>query len=147
MINKLKVLFLCTGNSCRSQMAEAWAKELKSGLFEAYSAGIETHGLNKNAVKVMAEVGVDMSGHISENVRDYLDKDIDLVVTVCDHASETCPIFPGSIKLIHHSFEDPPKLARNKNTDDEKLECYRKVRDEIKDFIMQMKVDCRGLGV
>lgn len=98
MSPKLKILFLCTGNSCRSQMAEGWAKALKGDVIEAYSAGIETHGLNASAVKVMAEAGVDISGHQSKNVSSLMDVPFDYVVTVCGHANETCPMFPGKAK-------------------------------------------------
>jgi len=137
-MKKLKVLFLCTGNSCRSQMAEGWTRQLKGDHIEAYSAGIETHGLNPNAVKVMAESGVDISNHKSENVKDYLDKEIDYVVTVCGHAHETCPVFPGKAKIIHHGFDDPPFLAKSVDTEEEKLNIYRRVRDEIRDFVNQL---------
>ncbi len=137
-MKKLKVLFLCTGNSCRSQMAEGWTRQLKGDQIEAYSAGIETHGLNPNAVKVMSESGVDISNHKSENVRDYLDKDIDYVVTVCGHAHETCPVFPGKAKIIHHGFDDPPFLAKSVDTEVEKLAIYRRVRDEIREYVKQL---------
>ncbi len=134
-IKKLKVLFLCTGNSCRSQMAEGWARALKGDVIEAYSAGIETHGLNPHAVKVMAEAGVDISGHRSEKIDDLMDIPFDYVVTVCGHAHETCPLFPGSAKVVHIGFDDPPKLAREiaaQGGDDEaQLDAYRRVRDEI----------------
>jgi arsenate reductase len=132
---KSKVLFLCTGNSCRSQMAEGWTRAMWGDRVEAYSAGIETHGLNPNAVRVMAEAGIDISGHKSERIDDFLDIGLDLVVTVCGHAHETCPIFPGATKLVHVGFDDPPKLAESAKTDEEKLDCYRRVRDEIKTFI------------
>ncbi len=135
MVKKLKVLFLCTGNSCRSQMAEGWARQLKSNLIEPYSAGIEIHGLNSDAVKVMAEVGVDISSYRSKHVSELMDIPFDYVVTVCGHANENCPIFPGSAKIIHVGFDDPPKLARDKQTENEKLDCYRRVRDEIRTFI------------
>lgn len=142
MSNKLKILFLCTGNSCRSQMAEGWAHALKSDVLEAWSAGIETHGLNPNAVKVMAEAGVDISGHKSENVVDLLHIPFDYVITVCGHANENCPFFPGKAKVVHVGFDDPPKLARELTAQgaDEKtqLDCYRKVRDEIKAFIQTL---------
>ncbi len=137
-MTKLKILFLCTGNSCRSQMAEGWTKYLKSNQIEAYSAGIEIHGLNPNAVKVMTEVGVDISKHKSENIHDYLNIDLDYVITVCGHAYETCPVFPGNAKVIYKGFDDPPFLAKSKDTEEEKLDCYRKVRDEIHDFVMQL---------
>ena len=132
---KLKVLFLCTGNSCRSQMAEGWARHLKGDAVEACSAGIETHGLNGHAVKVMAEAGVDISGHRSKNVSELMDVPFDYVVTVCGHAHETCPMFPGKAKVVHVAFDDPPKLAQSAKTEQEALDCYRRVRDEIRAFI------------
>jgi arsenate reductase len=125
---KLKILFLCTGNSCRSQMAEGWAKALKGDVVEAYSAGIETHGLNPNAVKVMAEAGVDITSHKSQLLEELNDIDFDYVVTVCGHAHETCPVFPSNAKVVHVGFDDPPNLAA-------KLDCYRRVRDQIRKFI------------
>lgn len=141
-MKKLKILFLCTGNSCRSQMAEGWAHALKSDVLEAWSAGIETHGLNPNAVKVMAEEGVDISGHHSENVADLLHIPFDYVITVCGHANEHCPLFPGQAKVVHVGFDDPPKLARELAAQgaDEKdqLDCYRRVRDEIKAFVQTL---------
>jgi arsenate reductase (thioredoxin) len=127
------ILFLCTGNSCRSQMAEGWARALKGDVLEAYSAGIETHGLNPNAVKVMAEAGVDISGHRSKHVDELKDVPFDLVVTVCGHANENCPYFPGQV--IHAGFDDPPKLAREAKTEEEGLDHYRRVRDEIRKFV------------
>jgi len=132
---KKKLLFLCTGNSCRSQMAEGWARHLKGDLFEVYSAGVEAHGLNPIAVKVMAEAGVDISAHRSKLVTELLDKGIDYVVTVCDHAAEACPRFPGKAKVIHHSFQDPPTLAKTAKSEEEVLSIYRRVRDEIRDFV------------
>jgi arsenate reductase len=135
MSEKLKVLFLCTGNSCRSQMAEGWARHLKSDVIEARSAGIETHGLNPTAVKVMAEAGVDISGQRSKNVADLMDVPFDYVVTVCGHANETCPMFPGKARVVHVGFDDPPKLAENAKTEEETLDCYRRVRDEIRAFV------------
>ena len=129
-----KILFLCTGNSCRSQMAEGWTKVLKKKI-EVYSAGIETHGLNSYAVKVMAESGVDISNHKSTNIKDLMHIDFDFVMTVCGHANENCPVFPGNAKIIHVGFDDPPTLALNLETEEEKLNCYRRVRDEIKNFV------------
>ena len=134
-MRKMNVLFLCTGNSCRSQMAEGWARALKGDVIEAYSAGIETHGLNPNAVKVMAEAGVDISGHTSKNVDALLDVPFDYVVTVCGHANENCPFFPGSAKVVHIGFDDPPALARQVEGEEAKLGCYRRVRDEIRAFV------------
>ncbi|NQU41756.1 arsenate reductase ArsC [bacterium] len=132
---KMKVLFLCTGNSCRSQMAEGWARHLKGDEIEAFSAGIETHGLNLNAVRVMAEAGVDISGHQSKHVNDLGGVAFDVVVTVCDNAFESCPIFAGKTRVVHVGFDDPPRLAREAKTEDEALEAYRRVRDEIRAFV------------
>ena len=136
MTDKLRILFLCTGNSCRSQMAEGWARHLKGDAIEAYSAGIETHGLNPSAVKVMAEAGVDISGQHSKNVADLMDAPLDYVVTVCGHANETCPMWLSSkAQVVHVGFDDPPKLAQAARTEQEALDCYRRVRDEIRAFI------------
>ena len=132
----MKILFLCTGNSCRSQMAEGWARALKGDILEAYSAGIETHGLNPNAVKVMAEAGVDISNHKSENATVYKDVVFDYVVTVCGHAHENCPVYLGKSKVVHVGFQDPPKMAEAVEGEENKLDCYREVRDQIRDFIM-----------
>lgn len=132
---KIKLLFLCTGNSCRSQMAEGWAKALKGDELEPYSAGIETHGLNPLAVKVMAEAGVDISDHKSKLVGDLIDVEFDFVVTVCGHAHETCPVFPGPAKVVHIGFDDPPALAAAAESEEEALDHYRRVRDEIKKFV------------
>ena len=130
-----KILFLCTGNSCRSQMTEGWAKQLKMDEIEAYSAGIETHGLNPNAVKVMGEAGMDISGQKSKRALDLMDIGFDYVVTLCGHADETCPFFPGKTKVVHVGVDDPPKLAENAVTEEEALRHYRRVRDEIRDFV------------
>ena len=139
MNKKLKILFLCTGNSCRSQMAEGWTRHLKGDVIEAYSAGIETHGLNPNAVTAMAEAGVDISAHKCKHIDEFKDVQLDVVITVCGHAHETCPFFPGNCKVIHIGFDDPPKMAKELAdkgaSEEEQLECYRKVRDEIKAFI------------
>ena len=138
--SKVKILFLCTGNSCRSQMAEGWAKALKGDRIEAFSAGIETHGLNPRAVKVMAEAGVDISEHVSKTVEDLGDIEFDYVVTVCGHAHETCPVFPGRATVIHQGFDDPPKLAEGAATEEEALSHYRRVRDEIRAFVQDLPV-------
>jgi arsenate reductase len=135
MSGKLKILFLCTGNSCRSQMAEGWVRHLKSDVIEPYSAGIETHGLNPNAVKVMAEAGVDISGHHSKHLDELKDIDFDYVITLCSDANEHCPMFPHKTKLLHVGFDDPPRLAKEAKTEQEALNCYRRVRDEIRVFI------------
>jgi arsenate reductase (thioredoxin) len=143
-MKKAKVLFLCTGNSCRSQMAEGWARQLKGDALEPYSAGIETHGLNPNAVKVMAEAGVDISGHHSKTLNDLKDVPFDYVVTVCGHAHESCPVFSGKAKVIHVGFDDPPKLARDETSEQEALGHYRRVRDEIREFVESLPDALKG---
>lgn len=144
MANKLKVLFLCTGNSCRSQMAEGWARHLKSDVIEAYSAGIEMHGLNPRAVKVMTEAGVDISGQRSKTVEAVEHVPFDYVVTVCGHAHESCPMWlSGKAKVIHVGFDDPPALAKGAKTEEEALAHYRRVRDEIRDFIRGLPASLR----
>ena len=138
-MQKINILFLCTGNSCRSQMAEGWTRHLKGDLINAYSAGIEIHGLNPNAARVMAEAGVDISGHRSQNIAEFKDLPLDAVVTVCGHAHETCPFFPGNCKVVHVGFDDPPKMAQELAaqgaSEEEQLDCYRRVRDEIRAFV------------
>jgi len=119
-------------------MAEGWVKKLKSDDIEPYSAGIETHGLNSNAVKVMAEAGVDISNHRSKHVDEMKDLKFDYVVTVCGHANENCPVFPGKTKITHAGFDDPPRLAESAKTEEEALDCYRRVRDQIKDFVEKL---------
>ena len=138
MNDKLKILILCTGNSCRSQMAEGWARHLKGDVVEPYSAGIEIHGLNPNAVKVMAEAGVDISGHHSKHLNELKDIDFEYVITVCDNAHESCPMFPGKTKVIHVGFDDSPRLAKQAKTEQEVMDCYRRVRDEIKNFVEKL---------
>ena len=137
-MHKIRILFLCTGNSCRSQMAEGWARYLHGDIFEPYSAGTEVHGMNQNAIHVMDEAGIDISSHHSKNIEEVQHIPFDVIITVCDHAHENCPFFPGSAKRIHAGFDDPPRLARSINDPEKKLDCYRKVRDEIRDFIAQL---------
>ncbi len=132
---KIKILFLCTGNSCRSQMAEGWARSLRFDRIQPYSAGIATHGLNPRAVQVMLEAGVDIRNQHSKLVDDVLHVDFDYVVTVCSHAHETCPRFPGKAKVVHVGFDDPPRLAQGAKTEEEALSHYRRVRDEIRRFV------------
>lgn len=142
MSQKKRVLFLCTGNSCRSQMAEGWCRHLKADRITAHSAGIETHGLNPNAVKVMAEAGVDISGHTSQHIDEFKSTPLDVVVTVCGHANEYCPMSPGATKVVHVGFDDPPKMAKealaNGASEEEALDHYRRVRDEIRVFIEKL---------
>lgn len=135
---RARVLFLCTGNSCRSQMAEGFARELHPRLFEALSAGTRPQGLNPLAVRVMAEAGVDISSARSRALDEIDPASLDLVITVCDHAHETCPILPGAVRVMHRPFDDPPRLAANARSDDEALPHYRRVRDEIRSFIQEL---------
>jgi len=150
MREKLNVLFLCTGNSCRSQMAEGWTRHLKGDVINAYSAGVEAQGLNPHAVKVMAEAGVDISSHTSNKIEDFMKVQLDVVITVCDHAHEACPLFPGNCKLVHVGFDDPPKmaqkLAEKGAAEEEQLACYRKVRDEIKAFVKTLPESLGPVG-
>ena len=143
---KIKVLFLCTGNSCRSQMAEGWTRHLKNREIEPYSAGIQPQGLNPIAVRVMAEAGVDISHHKSQHINVFEKVEFDYVVTVCGHANEHCPLFPGKTKTVHVGFDDPPKLALIVETEEEALNCYRKVRDEIKAFVEQLSGKLKELS-
>lgn len=129
---KKKLLFLCTGNSCRSQIAEGYGKIYLLDKFDVYSAGIEKHGLNPYMVKVMTEDGVDVSMHYSKTLSELSDKDFDIVITVCGHANETCPMYLKKAKIIHKGFDDPAKVE---GSEEEKLAFFRKVRDEIKYYI------------
>ncbi len=142
MKEKINLLYLCTGNSCRSQMAEGWTRHLKSDSINAYSAGIETHGLNPNAIKVMEEAGVDISNHKSQHIDEFKDIKLDVIVTVCGHAHETCPYFPADCKVIHVGFDDPPKIAAELKAQDAseelQMNVYRIVRDEIKSFVEKL---------
>jgi arsenate reductase len=140
----VKILFLCTGNSCRSQMAEGWAHALKNDQLEPYSAGLEKHGLNPNAVAVMKEAGVDITSQQSQTVEDLGPLELDVVVTVCGHADENCPVFLGAPRVVHVGFEDPPKLAKNAATEEEALDHYRRVRDEIKAFVVTLPASLEG---
>ena len=135
MRDKIRILFLCTGNSCRSQMAEGWTRHLKSDAIEAMSAGVEKHCLNPKAVQVMAEAGVDISNHYSKTLSELPDLNYDYVVTVCGHAHENCPYFPGKTRVVHVGFDDPPSLAAALDSEEELLNCYRRVRDEIHAFV------------
>lgn len=132
------ILFLCTGNSCRSQMAEGFAKKYWGNEFSIYSAGTKKHGMNTRAMAVMSEVGVDLTDHYSKTVEDISNIQFDYVVTVCDSAKENCPYFPGG-KIIHQSFQDPPALTKDMIDESEILSIYRQVRDEIEDFVKNLK--------
>lgn len=132
---KQRVLFLCTGNSCRSQMAEAWTRKLWGDRYEAFSAGTAAKGLDPRAVKAMAEAGVDIRAQKSKTIEALEVDGFDFVVTVCDNARESCPYFPAKRGLLHASFEDPPALAADARSEEEAMAHYRRVRDAIKDFI------------
>ena len=137
MADRKRVIFVCTGNACRSQMAEGWARHLLGDTVEAFSAGTMATSVDPLAVRAMQEVGVDISDHRSKSVEEMLDTDFDCVVTVCDNAYENCPVFPGRARLIHKGFSDPPTLTLGL-LDEEALVVYRKVRDEIRTFIEEL---------
>ncbi len=142
MSEKINLLYLCTGNSCRSQMAEGWTRHLKGNLINAYSAGIETHGLNQNAVKVMKEAGVDISNHKSQHIDEFKDVKLDFIVTVCGHANENCPYFPADCKVVHVGFDDPPKKAKELQSqgasEELQINAYRTICDEIREFVEKL---------
>ena len=126
-----KILVLCTGNSCRSQIAEAYLRKFAQNKAEIFSAGIEAHGLNPNAIITMQEDGIDISKHTSNTIDEYLGMQFDLVITVCDNAKERCPVFPSSAKVFHHNFPDPAKAT---GTKEEILQQFRVVREMIKKY-------------
>lgn len=126
-----KVLVLCTGNSCRSQIAEGYLRHFAGDAAQIYSAGIETHGVNPKAIETMKEDGIDISGHTSNNINEYRDIAFDFVITVCDHAKESCPYFPTNAVKLHYNFPDPAKAT---GTEDEIKEQFRSVRQMIKDY-------------
>lgn len=136
----VRILFLCVGNACRSQMAEGWTRHVRGGEMEAYSAGTESRGIDPLAVKAMAEAGVDISGQRSKSLDEVRTVGFDWVITLCDSARETCPVFPGNVKRTHVDFDDPPKLAAGTEDEEEKLKPYRRVRDEIRTFIESLEV-------
>ena len=129
------ILFLCTGNSCRSQMAHGFANSLLGDEFQSYSAGIESHGLNPSAVKVMGEIGIDISNYQSQTLDEFDTEKFDHVIAVCEHAASNCPTFPAQTNVIVHQFDDPPKLAKQAKSEEEALSYYRRVRDEIQSWI------------
>jgi len=132
---KLRILFLCTGNACRSQMAEAWTRHLKGDCIEPYSAGVVPHGLDPRAVKAMAEVGIDISRQQSKHADAVRHLEFDYVITLCDDAQGACPFFPARTKLVHKGFDDPPRLAAQAQNEEQAMIHYRRVRDEIKAFV------------
>jgi len=135
---KPAILFLCTGNSCRSQMAEGWTRALHGNRYEVYSAGIEAHGLNPSAVLVMKEAGVDISQQQSQRLEELAGVKLDVVITVCGHADKNCPTLPGDTLKLHAPFDDPPALAQNAASEEAGLEHYRRVRDEIRDYVKRL---------
>lgn len=137
-MNKQNIMFLCTGNSCRSQMAEGLARKYWGHEFNVYSAGTKKHGMNERAMRVMKEAGVDISSHYSKTTEELPQVTFDYVVTVCDSAKENCPYFPDG-KIIHVPFQDPPALTKEMSNEEEILSVYRRVRDEIETFIKDLK--------
>ncbi|MEN6440375.1 MAG: arsenate reductase ArsC [Syntrophobacter sp.] len=131
----MNILFLCTGNSCRSQIAEAWTRHLKGNTIQAWSAGTDPHGVDQRAITVMAEAGIDISGYRSKHVDSLGDVEFDYVITLCDNAQQNCPYFPARTGVLHVPFDDPPRLAKDAKTEEEALGHYRRVRDEIKAFV------------
>lgn len=144
MTAKQTILFLCTGNSCRSQMAEGWTRQIQGDGFEAYSAGVAPKGIDLRAARAMAEAGVDISGQRSKSVDELLPLEVDYVVTLCRNARESCPFFPARTALRHIPFDDPPRLAKDAETEEEAMASYRRVRDEIRVFVEYLP---KSLGV
>lgn len=138
MTNQKKVLVLCTGNSCRSQIAEGYLRHFAGDKAEIYSAGVETHGVNPQAIAIMEEDNIDISGHTSNHIEEYHNIDFDFVITVCDNAKERCPFFPTTVKRYHQNFPDPAKAT---GTDEEIKEQFRQVRQKIKDYCKQFVTD------
>jgi arsenate reductase (thioredoxin) len=132
---RLRVLFLCTGNSCRSQMAEAWTRNLKGDGIEAHSAGVEPRGVDPRAVQVMSEAGIDISRQTSKSLSAVQGMEFDYVITMCDDAAKACPFFPAKTRLLHVGFDDPPEFARGAKDEEEAIKHYRRVRDEIKAYV------------
>jgi arsenate reductase len=135
---RLKILYLCTGNSCRSQMAEGFTRHLLKDQIDAYSAGVDPKRTDPRVTKVMAEVGIDISRQQSKSTVDIKDMEFDFVITLCDNAQKTCPTFPAKTSVVHMGFDDPPKLAERSKNEEEALEHYRRVRDEIKVFVERL---------
>lgn len=137
-MDTIKVLYLCTGNSCRSQMAEAWTRHLKGERIEAFSAGVSPHGVDPRAIRVMGEAGIDLSDRQSKHLSVFDDMEFDYVVTLCDHAHDSCPVFPAKTRVLHVGFPDPPRLAAGAASEEEALDHYRRVRDAIRRFVERL---------
>jgi arsenate reductase len=139
MSNKKKILILCTGNSARSQMAEGLLKHISLNKYDVYSAGTKPSIVRPEAIQVLSEIGIDISQNRTKSVDEFVSKEIDFVLTVCDNARETCPYFPAKTKVIHHSFDDPPAIGEaDKETT---LKIFRRVRDEIEQYLHQAVAD------
>ena len=145
--HKLIILFLCTGNSCRSQMAEGLTRALKPGVYEAYSAGTEPKGLDPRAVNIMAEIGIDISGQRSKHVDEFAGLKFDYVITLCDDAQHACPFFPAKTAVVHHGFDDPPRLAGGAGDEEDAMYHYRRIRDEIKAYVETLPESLDGDGL
>jgi arsenate reductase len=141
-MERQRVLILCTGNSARSQMAEGLLRALGGGMLEVESAGTKPSLVRPEAIAAMAELGIDLSGHRSKSADEFANQPFDLVLTVCDNARETCPIYPGAKRLIHHSFEDPAHLQ---GTEEERVAAFRRVRDQIRTYFEQELIPMLGL--
>jgi arsenate reductase len=137
-MDKKKILVLCTGNSCRSQIAEGYLRHFANGKADIYSAGVEAHGVNPEAIAIMKEDNIDISSHTSNNIDEYRNIDFDFVITVCDNAKERCPFFPSKAKKLHQNFSDPAKAT---GTDEEIREQFRQVREQIKSYSQQFAAD------
>ena len=137
-----RVVFVCTGNACRSQMAEAWTRHLLLDRFEAFSAGTAPQNVDPRAIAVMREEGIDISRQQSKSIASLATSEFDLVVTVCDKAATSCPTIPGALQYIHHGFSDPPEMANSAHDEEQALQAYREVRDQIRDFVLTLGPDC-----
>ncbi|MCB0395179.1 MAG: arsenate reductase ArsC [Flavobacteriales bacterium] len=137
-MNRKNILVLCTGNSCRSQIAEGYLRHFTGGKHAIYSAGIETHGVNPRAIETMAEDHIDISGHTSNHIDEYREVPFDLVITVCDHARENCPWFPTEAERVHHSFTDPAKAT---GSEGEIKKAFADTRDEIREYCRKLVAD------
>ncbi len=137
-MDKSRVLFLCTGNSCRSQMAEGWARHIHAHVLQAYSAGVVKQGVDPRAVRVMSEAGVDICGQHSKTINELSETEFDAVITLCDQARESCPFFPDAKQRLHRAFHDPATLAPSSTDEESALQVYRRVRDEIRDYVSEL---------
>ncbi|SMC24106.1 arsenate reductase [Desulfacinum hydrothermale DSM 13146] len=140
MSDRKRILYLCTGNSCRSQMAEAWTRAIHGDRYEVFSAGVEPKTVDPRAARVMEEAGVPLTGHRSKSIDELPQVDFHFVITLCSHAQETCPYFPASTQRLHVPFDDPPRLAQDAASEEEALQPYRRVREEIRKFVEELNL-------